>query len=226
VKKPLIILLAVSALLIIIALCLWLWPLVPAFFDSPFWVQVLDFMKGLGAGSIPAFLAIQVIQMVVAVIPGEPIEIAAGLLYGTWGGLALCMLGSLLGSALIFFGVRKLGHKAVDKLYKKEQSSKYKFLFRSDRLNVLAFMLFLIPGTPKDILLYLFPLTPVKPGAFFLITTLARIPSIISSTYAGANLARENWEISLLVFAVTGLLGLLGIILYNHWLKRKSAEAA
>jgi uncharacterized membrane protein YdjX (TVP38/TMEM64 family) len=113
VKKPLIILLAVLTLLAIIALCLWLWPLVPAFFESPFWVQVQDFMKGLGIGSVPVFLAIQVLQMIVAVIPGEPVEIAAGLLYGTWGGLALCLLGSLLGSALIFFGVRKLGRKAV-----------------------------------------------------------------------------------------------------------------
>ena len=91
-------------------------------------------------------------------------------------------------------------------------------------MEVLVFLLFLVPGTPKDILLYLAPFLPIPPRQFFLLSTLARIPSVVSSTFAGATLARGQFGLMLAVFVVTGAAGLLGILCHDKLIKLLSEK--
>ena len=82
--------------------------------------------------------------------------------------------------------------------------------------NTIFFLLFFIPGTPKDVLIYLGPFLPVRPHAFFLISTLARIPSVITSTFAGSQFAEGSWDVSLVVFLATGAVAGLGVIFQDR----------
>ena len=154
------------------------------------------------------FLGLQVLQVVVAVLPGEPVELMAGLLYGTWGGLALCLLGVGLSSAAVYYCVRAAGARAID------ASVLAKYHFLRDEAHVKFFLF--IPGTPKDVLIYLGPFLPVRPHAFFLISTLARIPSVITSTFAGSQFAEGSWDVSLVVFLATGAVAGLCVIFQDR----------
>lgn len=161
-------------------------------------------------------LGIQVLQVVVALIPGEPIEVLAGITYGTYGGLLTCLLGSLIGTVFIFFMVRWLGHSFITQFIEGEKLKKLKFLKNTKRLELITFILFFIPGTPKDMLTYFAGLTPIKPLRFFLISFFARIPSIITSTYAGETLGNGNIWHFVIIYGITAAVAAIGIFIYNR----------
>lgn len=182
-----------------------------------------EYVEALGIGGILLMLGIQILQILVAVLPGEPVEVLFGMMYGTFGGFLFCMVGILIGTVVIFYTVRILGKSLVERLFQKQEISRYKFLNDSHRLGAVLFILFFIPGTPKDILSYLAPLTRIKPAPFFAISLFARIPSVISSTFAGASLSDGDLAKTIVIFVVTGAIGMCGIIFHErimNWLKR------
>ena len=172
----------------------------------------IGWVRGSGPLGLAAFFGIQVLQVVVAVLPGEPVELMAGLLSGTWGGLALCLLGVGLSSAAVYYCVCAAGARAIDA----SVLAKYHFLRDEAHVKFFLFLLFFIPGTPKDVLIYLGPFLPVRPHAFFLISTLARIPSVITSTFAGSQFAEGSWDVSLVVFLATGAVAGLCVIFQDR----------
>ena len=86
------------------------------------------------------------------------------------------------------------------------------------------FLLFLIPGTPKDLLVYIAALLPIKPLRFIIISTIARVPSIISSTLVGDNLIAGNWKVSIIVYIVTFAIVGISIFLINKFDKSKTTK--
>ncbi len=171
-----------------------------------------------------AFLGIVVIQIIIAVIPGEPVEIAAGYVFGIWEGTGLCVLGCLIGGILVFLFVRKLGIKAVEVFFPLEKINSIKLLNDEKRLNLLLFIVFFIPGTPKDILTYCAGLTKLRMGPWLLITSIARIPSIITSTIGGDALGVKNYVFAIIVFSATAVLSIAGILVYRHINKRSEEK--
>ena len=165
-------------------------------------------------------LGIEILQVVLAVIPGEPIEILAGILFGGLGGMILCLLGSLIGTIIIFFGVRYFKNGLFKP--KEIENKKFKFLEDEEKLDFIVFILFFIPGTPKDALTYFVPLTKMKPLRFFILSTIARIPSIITSTLFGSLLMEKKYSMAILVFVITGVVSIAGIIINNQIIKRKN----
>ena len=163
------------------------------------------YVQNTGVTGFFAFMGLQILQVIVAVLPGEPVEIMAGALYGTWGGLLVCQAGILIGSVAVYYCVKLAGAAAVDA----SVLHKYRFLRDDAHVEFALFLLYFVPGTPKDILLYIGPFMPVSARAFFMIALFARSPSVLTSTYAGANIVQGNWEVSALVFAVTGIAAVL-----------------
>ncbi|MEG2088368.1 MAG: VTT domain-containing protein, partial [Angelakisella sp.] len=164
------------------------------------------------------------LQIVVAVIPGEPIEVVAGAMYGIWGGLAVCLTGVLVGSAGIFWAVRRLGRERLRKTKLYPKLMNYKFLSNEEKLEAIVFLLYLIPGTPKDMLVYVCALTELPMRSFLLISTLARIPSVITSTMAGATFISGNYLLTIAIFVMTGLAGLMGIWYHNKRFGKQKTE--
>lgn len=178
--------------------------------------ELRRWVEDAGIWGMLALLLIQLLQVVVAIIPGEPIEVAAGAMYGTFGGLAICLFGTLVASSGIFAVVRKLGRTRLEKtrLYKKLEG--HTLLNSPGKLQSLVFLFYLIPGTPKDMLVYVCALTHISMRDFLTLSTLARVPSVVTSTMAGASFMSGNMMLTVGIFLATGLLGLLGIIYQNR----------
>ncbi|MEG2074322.1 MAG: TVP38/TMEM64 family protein [Angelakisella sp.] len=187
-----------------------------------FQTQLESFVKSAGIWGVGALFLLQVSQIIIAVIPGEPVEIAAGAMYGTVGGLIVCMCGILFGSALIFCLVRKLGRERVSKTKLYPKLMAYDFLQNDEKLEAMVFLLYLIPGTPKDILVYVCALTKLSMKSFLTVSTVARIPSVITSTMAGASFATGNYMATISIFLFTAIAGLCGIHYHNKHFGGKS----
>jgi len=210
-KKPLF-WMALAFVMMIGVLSLCVWPLFSRLSaDQALW-QGLMRHPLLAQGAMSVVMALQV---VLAFLPGEPVELLCGYLFGTIGGMAVCVIGSMIGSALILL-VRKLGEKAVLRMFPQEKVEELAFLKHKEKLVGLLFIIFLIPGTPKDILTYCMPLTDIRFSSFLLITGLARIPSIITSTMGASTFRMAEYEIMAAVLGITALLSLGGLWLYRY----------
>lgn len=169
------------------------------------------------------FVGMVVLQVVVAIIPGEPLEIGAGYAFGAVEGTLLCLIGIALGSTLVFLLVRKLGIRLVEVFFPVEKIRSLRFLQDSQRLNRLVFLVFFIPGTPKDLLCYFVGLTEMKLPTWIAISFFARIPSVVTSTLGGDALGTKSYIQAIIVFAVAAVLSAVGLFVY-HRLKAAHAN--
>lgn len=163
-----------------------------------------------------AFVGMVILQIIVAIIPGEPLEIAAGYAFGFWEGTALCILGMTIGGALVFALVRRFGRPAAEVFFSREKLDSLRFLQHKRRVSLVLVLVFLLPGTPKDILSYAAGLTSVKFSHWLLITSLCRLPSVITSTMGGNALGRGELLTAVIVFAATLAVSLTGYLLYRR----------
>lgn len=174
-----------------------------------------------GFASRVIFVGMVVFQLIIALIPGEPLEMGAGYAFGALEGTILCIIGCVIGSALVFLFVRRFGVKLVEVFFPREKIRSLRFLQDSRRLNLLTFIVFFIPGTPKDLLSYFIGLTDMKLGTWLCITAVARIPSIVTSTVTGDALGLKDYQFALIAFGVTLALSLLGILVYRRLSARR-----
>jgi len=183
-----------------------------------------SFTNSLGMWGILFMFLIQTVQVVLAFIPGEPIELCAGALYGTVGGVLLCLAGIAVGTFIIFLLVKTLGKDLVLRVIGSDKYASLKFLHDPAKRDLFIFILMFIPGTPKDVLTYFSPLAGISMWRFVLIAAVARIPSVISSTYVGATLAEGNYLHSAIVFLIVGAVSIAGILIYNKIIEAKNKE--
>lgn len=219
---------AVIAALIVLAaaitaLCLRFGPDALAFVaDAPRFRSWID-EAGI-AGSL-AFVGANVAQVVIAFLPGEPLELAAGYAFGFWEGTALCLLASALGTTAVMAIVRTFGVRAVNLFFPVEKIRSVRWIADARRFELLLFLCFLIPGTPKDLLTYAAGLTDRPVGRIVAITTVGRIPSVVSSTLAAGALGDGNYLAAGIVAALAIALAGAGVALYRVMAKRAQEEA-
>ncbi|MDC7286853.1 VTT domain-containing protein [Blautia schinkii] len=188
-----------------------LFPYVERLSDSQFQKVIEAWIDKRGITGFFIVMGIQILQVVIAFIPGEPVEIFSGALYGAVGGLLICLSGCMIASTIIFSLSKRYGNPLLYSLFGKEKVQGWKWLQDSRRYSMVTFILFFVPGTPKDMLTYIVGITNMGGGEFIGISTLARIPSILSSTIIGSTIRQDKWIISLSVFLVTGIIGIVGI---------------
>lgn len=167
------------------------------------------------------FVGMIVLQVIFAIIPGEPFEIAAGYAFGAIEGTILCLIGAIVGSILIFLLVRKFGVMLVELFFSKEKIASLSFLNNSKKMNTLFFIVMLIPGTPKDLLSYFAGLTEMKLTTWILIVSVSRIPSIITSSIGGSALGEQKYLFAIIAFAVTIAISAVGLLIYNKIQSKK-----
>jgi len=172
------------------------------------------------------FVGVMMLQVVIAFIPAEPLELAAGYAFGAVWGTILVWLGLVLGTVVVFLFVRKIGVKAVEVFFPREKIDSIKYLNNEKALNAAAFTLFLIPGTPKDLLTYVAGLTKIRLLPWVLLTSLARIPSIVTSTISGNAFGLEHYGLAIGVFAATAVVSGAGILLYRRAHNKRAQEEA
>lgn len=167
-------------------------------------------------GSRFAFVGMLIFQILIAFIPGEPFELAAGYAFGALEGTILCLVGISIGSVLVFLLVRCFGMKIVSIFFSEEKIAQLKFLKTNQKREMLFLLVYMLPGTPKDILSYYAGLTDMPFLMWLLICFFGRIPSVVTSTIGGNALGNKQYSGAIIVFAVTFVISILGIIVYNR----------
>lgn len=220
-------------MIIVIALCIgliaYLFPVVRNLSTPEGQLDFKEHVANMGVLGYLALFGLQFAQIFLIVIPGEPIEILAGMCYGGVEGLIFITISVFIITTIVFFAVRKFGRKFVYSFCSKERIDKIENskLFKNPRkIEWIMLILFLIPGTPKDLLVYIAGLLPLKPLRFILISTFARFPSVISSTFAGSSLVAGDWKFSIIIYAATFILVGIAILIINKFDKDKTAEKA
>lgn len=177
---------------------------------------IIDF----GAYHILMFILVQAVQVIIFIIPGELVEIGAGYLFGTTMGSIYSILGIAIGSAVSFMIARFLGYDFVKKVVPKQMFNTLKdFVKEDERSGTVLFLLFFIPGTPKDALAYFAGITPVSYWKFILISMFARLPAIVFSAYIGANIGEKNYTLAFTVAVIAGIFFLVGFVYRNKILR-------
>lgn len=184
-----------------------------------------DYIQSFGAWSWLVFLGLQILQVFIALIPGELLESTAGFAFGPIVGTALCYIGVALASALVFLLVKRFGIKLAEVFVSREKINSLRFLRTEKKRNFIIFLIFFIPGTPKDLLTYFVGLTDIKLGSFLAISLVARIPSVLSSTFGGHLIGEGDYISAVLLYGITGIISLIGLMSYNAWMKHKRNRA-
>lgn len=193
-------------------ICVMAWPYVADIFEPGGIERIITDVRDAGPIGFLMLLGLQFLQIVVAFIPGEVVQVAAGMLYGPWLGAFIILLGCVVSSAFIFVLVHKLGAPFVQGLVPTKYLDKFRAFEKTGKLNIVVFILFLIPGLPKDTFTYLVPLTDMNMRTFLLLANIGRIPGILVSTYAADGLVDGRIVESVVIFAIAAIIGLLGIV--------------
>lgn len=227
--KVLKIALAILSLAIILLAIIYMIPVMTKLSTPEGKIEFKDKVQNTGFLGMLSLFGLQIAQIFLFILPGEPIEIIAGMCYGGFLGTVFILISAAIISTAIFFIVRKLGKRFVyefcneEKVKKIENSS----LFQNPKkVEMILFILFLLPGTPKDLLVYIAGLLPIKPSRFIIISTLARIPSIISSTYAGEKILVGNYKMAAIIYAIIVAICIILIYIFNKFDKNKTAQEA
>lgn len=192
-------------------------------------VKFKEEIQSTGFLGVLSLFGLQVAQIFLIIIPGEPIEILSGMCYGGFWGTVFVLVSAFIISTCIFLLVRRFGKKFVYSFYDKKKVKKIidsKLFQNSKTAEKVIFILFFIPGTPKDLLTYISGLLPISIKKFMLISTLARIPSVITSTLAGANIINGDWKTSIILYFGIIMITLIIVFIMNKLDKNKIAEKA
>jgi uncharacterized membrane protein YdjX (TVP38/TMEM64 family) len=201
-----------AILLIFAALSFAMLPLIRLLSNENGQAILAEKMQSFGIFAPLLFVLLQVIQVVIAIIPGGPIPIIGGILFGKWGALFLSLTGFFLGTVLVYYLVQWIGRPLVDRFVSEKHFKKFEFLHNSKHLEWLILVIFLLPGLPKDVLTYLVSFdTKIKPMHLFLLTTIGRTPATILTVFLGDSLLEGNYTLTVIL---TGILILLAVIGY------------
>jgi uncharacterized membrane protein YdjX (TVP38/TMEM64 family) len=196
-----------------------------------------------GPYSWVAFLVMQIMQIVIFIIPGEIVQVAAGYIFGPWIGFALSLLGAVIGSAITFVISQKLGKPFVERLvsekdlwllkkldqYKAGHSEKNKADKSEEEkhksLRRIVFLLYVIPGIPKDILGYICGITSLSLKEFLIISNIARTPMLFVSIFFGHNLSRNKIVLLVAIIGVVCILVLVGVLVGKKLINKDEKES-
>lgn len=221
-RKTMLILLPV--LILLGAALSFYWPRVWRCFrllsDPAFQRAFVEWLDAVGPGGVPLLLAFQVLQIVVAVLPGGLVELASGMVYGPVWGFVISFSGIVAGMALAYRLARRLGESVVRRLVRPDLFERYVKLCSSRRFSALVLFLFFLPGVPKDALIYAVGMSGTGSLRFFLATVLARIPSVIVAVIAGSHVGDGNFKGFAAIYLTFLAVGLLGGLLHRAIMSR------
>lgn len=189
------------------------------YFENP--QMFRDFVEEHYILGVFVMLFMFIIQVILALIPGGLLEVACGYAFGSVAGGIIAVTGIMTGSALTIFFVRKFGRRFAELFYSKEKLDSISILKDKKKRNILVFLVFLIPGTPKDLLTYVVGLTDMSIPMYLLLTGIARTPAILVSTMGGDALGLENYWVSLAFLGGLVIVSLIGVLIYRKMHKKE-----
>ena len=221
--------LTIIVLSLFLGIIIYLFPIMRDLSTLESQIAFKEKVENSGVLGMLSLFGLQVAQIFLIIVPGEPIEILAGMCYGSLWGTVFIMVSACIISTSIFLLVRKFGRKFVYDFCDKKKVEKIensKVFQNPKKIEFIMLILFLIPGTPKDLLVYVAGLLPIKPLKFIIISTFARFPSVITSTLAGEQLAIGDWKMSIILYVAILILVALAVFIINKFDKDKITKDA
>ena len=179
-----------------------------------------------GIFGVIAFIGMVVFQVFAAIIPGGPFQIGAGYAFGIWKGSLICDFATTLASVLIFLLVRRFGVSFIELFIDREKLESVKFLKNNEKVESILFLLFLIPGTPKDLLSYFAGLTRIKLSHWIFICGVGRFPAIFLSCVSGSALSTAQYELAVAAMVVIVFCSVGGTLIYRRHTKKNHPNDA
>ena len=189
-------------------------------------VSLEEFKKyilSMGHFGVLMIILFQVLQTIIAPIPGEVIQIAGGYLYGIPLGTMYNLIGLIIGSGMAFYFTRLIGRDFVENLIEKKELKWINNIMNSKKFEIILFIIFIVPGLPKDFMIYVAGLTNLKPIKFFVISVISRLPWIMISASVGANINAGNYGMTIVILVIAIIGFLLGVF-YKDWIIKKLSK--
>ena len=183
-----------------------------------------NWIGNMGIWGKLCYIGICFLQVLVAIIPGGPIEIAGGYAFGHVEATVLSTIGLGLGSVTVFLLVRRFGRSLLEVFFPKEKIDELGFLRTNTKRDMIILLLFLIPGTPKDLLCFYCGLTDMPFWFFFLISTFCRIPAAWISSIGGSAMMNRSYTLAVIIALLIVVLTLLGIIGYRLMVRKQNRK--
>lgn len=219
----------VVTIIIMVLLTIYLFPVIKNLSTHEGQIAFKEKVNTSGLYGFLVLLGLQAAQIFLVILPGEPLEILAGMCYGAIGGTIFILFSVALTTTIIFYLVRKYGKGLIYHNFKKEKIDKIeksKIFQNPKKIEYILALCFAITGAPKDILVYIGGLLPVKPIRFIFIATFFRLPSVVSSTIVGQYFSEGNWKASIIIYAITFALTALVLVIIRIFDKEKITENA
>jgi Uncharacterized conserved protein len=164
-------------------------------------------------------MGLQVFQIVVSIIPGQALQFAAGYAYHFWLGLLYSLIGVAMGTVITFYLARLLGKDALHVIFGEERFSRFVHTLNSKRSFIVLFVIFLIPGIPKDLFTYAAGVSEIRIGPFLLLSLLGRTPAMIGSILMGSMFYNGSYTGLIIVGAAAVILFIAGILKRDKMMK-------
>ncbi len=216
----------IAFIALIVGIVVLAWPYLADVFTEGGVDRLVERVQDAGWMGVFILLGMQFLQIVVAFIPGEVVQLAAGLMYGPWLGSLLVLVGCVISSTVVYQLVHRLGAPFVQGMVSTEHLDKFRKFENSGKLDIVVFVLFLIPGMPKDVFTYLVPLTDMEYKRFIVLTTVGRIPGVVGSTYAASGFASGDVVGPVVVLAVLAVIAIVAIVFRDRILDAVGKGAA
>ena len=158
------------------------------------------------------YIAAQIVQIIICIIPGQALQLAAGYLYGFWLGFLLSIIGTFLGSVVVFYLAQILGHDAMHILFGQRKINDMLAKINSKKGMMLVFIIFLIPGIPKDLCTYAAGISEMKIKPFLILSLIARSPGMMCSLAIGRQVMHGYYTSAIVIAVIVVILFIFGVL--------------
>ena len=189
--------------------------------------KVEQFITAFGSGAPLVFMGMQILQVILAPIPGEATGLVGGYLFGTLKGFAFSSLALAVGSWANFAIGRYLGKRFVRRWIPADKWRRFDHLLKRQGIIVLL-ILFIFPGFPKDYLCLFLGITAIPLKAFLLIASVGRMPGTFMLSLQGASLFQKNYAVFAAILSITGVVAFLSIRYRNtiyRWMEKLNGKS-
>ena len=201
-------------LLIIIGLPLYIYFFEPQLIDSMSSMENVNALfEHYHAESILVYIGAQILQIIICVIPGQWLQFAAGYMYGVWLGFLYSIIGAAIGSVVTYYLAKLLGRDAMHLIFGEARINEFIHKLNSKKAIVIVFLIFLIPGVPKDLCNYAAGISEMKLKPFLIVSLVGRSPGMMGSLLIGRQIEAGNYTGAIVVAAVAVVLCVVGIIM-------------
>ena len=201
-------------LLIIIGLPLYIYFFEPQLIDSMSSMENVNALfEHYHAESIIVYIGAQILQIIICVIPGQWLQFAAGYMYGFWLGFLYSIIGAAIGSVVTYYLAKLLGRDAMHLIFGEARINEFIHKLNSKKAIVIVFLIFLIPGVPKDLCNYAAGISEMKLKPFLTVSLVGRSPGMMGSLLIGRQIEAGNYTGAIVVAAVAVVLCVVGIIM-------------